>query len=608
MELETFEEIARLSAIVESSEDAIISIKPDGRISSWNLAAENIYGYPAEEAIGQNISIIIPGEILKKEWAVIEKVIKGYHTEHYETVRKKADGNTIVVSLTVSPIKGTLGNVIGISKIARDITEQKLAEEKQAMLAAIVSSSDDAIISKTLDGIITSWNGAAVEMFGFSESEAIGSHITIIIPPDRIHEETMIINHVRNGRKIDHIETVRVAKDGKEVNVSLTVSPIKNKKGEIIGASKVARNINFRKLAEEKQAILAAIVVSSDDAIISKTLNGIITSWNHAAEKMFGYTESEAVGSHITTIIPLDRMDEEAMIINNIRNGKKIDHIETVRVAKDGKEVNISLTVSPVRNDKGKVIGASKVARDISEKIELERQRQLYTKRLQELNQYKDDFMAMASHELKTPLTVILVNLQLLEFKMTEDANIEYVKRILKMSNKLSDLINDLFDVTKIQSGKLDLTPSVFNLNILLKETCHNLQQTTPKHLIICNECSEELTAYADRDRIEQVIINILGNAIKYSPNAGEIIVDSSKEDGKIKVSIADKGIGIPQEDLQNVFSRFYRVSGTAASFSGSGIGLYISSEIISRHGGDIWAESKTGEGTVVYFTLPAAK
>ncbi len=303
---------------------------------------------------------------------------------------------------------------LGLQKLATDISEQKKVESKLASLAAIVNSSDDAIISKSLKGIITSWNPSATKLFGYSEDEAIGKHISLIIPPDCLVEEELIIENIRKGEKIDHFETVRIAKDGSEKFISLTVSPIMNNKGEVIGASKITRDIAYKDQHEEKQAILAAIVSSSDDAIISKTLQGIITSWNESATRMFGYTEEEAIGKHISIIIPKDRMDEETRIIASIRKGEKIDHFETIRVAKDGNFRNISLTISPMRNSRGKIIGASKIARDISLRIKAEKQQALYTKRLQELNKYKDEFMVMASHELKTPLTVIMANLQIL--------------------------------------------------------------------------------------------------------------------------------------------------------------------------------------------------
>ena len=605
MDIQFSEIAARLSAIVDSSDDAIISNAFDGTITSWNDGAAKIFGYTHAEAVNENISIIIPEELRSEEDEIVCRVKNGERIKHYETTRKTKYGDRIHISLAISAIKDGDGNITGISKIARDISEEKLADLKQAMLASIIDSSDDAIISKTLDGIITSWNNAACKMFGYTEEEALGKHISIIIPPERLHEEEMIIANVRKGIKVDHMVTVRVAKNKKKVNISLTVSPIKDKAGNIIGASKIARDISEQKLAEERQATLAAIVSSSDDAIISKTLFGIITSWNDAATKLFGYTQDEAIGKHISFIIPPDRMDEEVMIIEHIREGKKIKHFETVRIAKDGRELNLSLTVSPVRNKDGKIIGASKIARDITERLEVERQRVLYTEKLKRLNNYKDEFMAMASHELKTPLTIIKANLDILVLKMHDDENTPFIQRTLKHVDKLGRLINDLLDISKIQAGKLDLKLAYFNIDILLKEIINNTQFTTPIHLIYEN--TDKIMAYGDVHRIGLVINNILGNAIKYAPDSKEIKVDVFNSNDEIIVRIKDEGIGIPREDLKNIFSRFYRVSGPNATFSGSGIGLYISSEIIRRHGGKIWAESEINKGSTFYFSIPAS-
>ena len=465
-----------------------------------------------------------------------------------------------------------------------------------ARLSAIVESSDDAIISKKFDGTIISWNEAAQNIFGYTAEEAINNNIAIIIPEELYEEENEIIAKVKKGERISHYETIRKTKDGNKISIALSISPIKNVNGDIIGISKIVRDISRQNEANEKQAVLAAIVDSSDDAIISKTLFGIITSWNYAASKMFGYTEAEAMGKHISIIIPPDRIDEEAMIIESIRNGKKIQHFETVRVARGGRELNISLTVSPVRNKDGKIIGASKIARDITEKIETEKQRLLYTKKLQQLNEYKDEFMAMASHELKTPLTIIKANLELLLLKMQKDANNFFVEKTLKQVNKLDNLINDLLDVSKIQSGKLELKLADFNMNILLKDIISNIQFTTLIRIIL-KENSSKVSAYGDQDRIGLVITNLINNAIKYAPNSKEIVIDTFESDDAITVTIKDNGIGIPLEELINIFSRFYRVPGLNSTFSGSGIGLYISSEIIRRHGGKIWAGERVRQG-----------
>ncbi|PYX74027.1 MAG: hypothetical protein DMG78_07525 [Acidobacteria bacterium] len=246
------------------------------------------------------------------------------------------------------------------------IFERSHSDQASSLLAAIVDSSDDVIISKNLDGIITSWNTSAQRVFGYSSKEAIGAHITLIIPKDRIPEEDGIISRVRRGERIEHFDTVRQRKDGTLIDISLTISPVRDSSGRIVGASKVAREITDRKRAERSTGLLAAIVDSSDDAIVSKTLDGIITSWNKSAEQMFGYLSEEAVGKHITLIIPRDRWDEEACIIDRLRRGERVDHFQTVRRRKDDSLVDVSLTISPVKDSSGNIVGASKVARDIS--------------------------------------------------------------------------------------------------------------------------------------------------------------------------------------------------------------------------------------------------
>lgn len=585
--------------------DVLISFRMDGTIFNWNSVAERLFGYAPIEVVGQNVSTIFQKTYFDNPAAFIKD--PDCEPVRYETVCKTKSGKKINLLFQAFAVKDELEIIQGVSLMGKDITAEKKADEKQAMLASIVSSSDDAIISKTLNGIITSWNKAATEIFGYTEKEAIGRSISIIIPEESLDEEELILENIRRGEKIDHFETIRRAKDGTEKLVSLTISPVRNKHGKIIGVSKIVQDISAKAIHEERRSRLAAIVTSSDDAIISKTLDGIITTWNQAATRMFGYTEEEAIGKHISLIIPKDRMDEEANIINNIRLGNKIDHFETIRVAKDGSERQLSITVSPIRNSKGKIIGASKIARDISMRVEAENKQKLYTQRLQDLNDYKDEFMAMASHELKTPLTVIMANLQILQEIMSADPRVKFVSKSMKQVNKLNELIFKILDVSKIHAGKLKFEFSDFDLYQLLKEiTEHTLKSTShPVHL---QKQDERFWVKADKEKIEQVIVNILSNAVKYSDSNEDIFIDLKHDGENIVVRIADKGIGIPQSDLENVFQRFYRVSGPASSFSGSGIGLYISAEIIKSHGGKIWAESQLGKGSVFYFSIPASR
>ena len=243
-----------------------------------------------------------------------------------------------------------------------------------AFLGAIVESSDDAIIGMTLEGLIISWNAAATRIFGHKQSDAVGQHITALIPPEFRDEEQRILDKVRRGERVEHFETTRATKDGRRVRVSLAMSPVRDASGTVIAASETARDIEAQKLAERATAQLAAIVEFSEDAVVSKTLDGIIQSWNRGAQRIFGYTPEEMIGKPITMIIPPELRDEESMILERIRNGLPVEHFDTTRIAKDGRRVSISLTVSPIRNAQGKVIGASKIARDVSLRKRAERE------------------------------------------------------------------------------------------------------------------------------------------------------------------------------------------------------------------------------------------
>jgi len=291
-----------------------------------------------------------------------------------EAVAERPDGTRVPFLPFPTPIFNASGVFVGAVNMLVDFTERKRAEEATQRLACIVDSSDDAIISKDLDGIISSWNKAASRLFGYEAAEVIGKPVTILIPQDRRDEESFILQQIRRGERIDHYETVRRRKDGGLIDISLTISPVRNAQGKIIGASKIARDITKRKRELDASLMLASIVETSDDAIISKNLDGIITSWNKGAERIFGYMAEEMIGKSIKVLIPQEHQAEESTIIERIRSGHRIEHYETIRQRKHGSLINISLTVSPVADPQGKIVGASKIARDITERKRTEAQ------------------------------------------------------------------------------------------------------------------------------------------------------------------------------------------------------------------------------------------
>jgi PAS domain S-box-containing protein len=363
--------LRHLARLVESSNDAIISKDLNGTITSWNRTAERLFGYSPAEAIGQSIGMTIPDDRQAEEDMVLERIRAGECITAFDTTRRRKDGALIPVSLTVAPIQDDDGRVIGASTIARDITGQVEAETAIRRLAAIIESSDDAIICGDLDGIITSWNRSAERIFGYSPAQVIGQSIHLIVPADRRREADTILARVRAGDAVTHLDTMRQARDGRLIPISLTASPIHDATGGVIGAASIARDMSQSVEAAGASRRLALVVESSDDAIVTKDLTSIITSWNPAAERMFGYTAAEAIGRSIRMIIPDELQSEENVVLDRIRAGDRIDHYETIRQRKDGSRLNISLTVSPIRNERGEVVGASKIARDITERTRL---------------------------------------------------------------------------------------------------------------------------------------------------------------------------------------------------------------------------------------------
>jgi PAS domain S-box-containing protein len=260
---------------------------------------------------------------------------------------------------------------VGDFFLSRRVLDNNSAQDQAiplAFLGSIVESSDDAIVGMTLDGLIISWNAAATRIFGHAQADAIGQPITLLIPAELHDEEQRILEKVRRGERVDHFETIRMTQEGRQFPVSLSVSPVRDATGVVFAVSEVARDIEAQKGSERASSQLAAIVDSSDDAIISKSLDGIIQSWNAGAERLFGYTSDEIIGKHITTIIPAELQDEERTIIERIRTGERIEHFDTIRLGRNGRRIAVSLTVSPIRDPRGAIIGASKIARNITDR------------------------------------------------------------------------------------------------------------------------------------------------------------------------------------------------------------------------------------------------
>jgi PAS domain S-box-containing protein len=482
--------------------------------------------------------------------------------------------------------------------------------EAQLRLSAIVTSSEDAIIGTELTGTITAWNPAAERIFGYTATEAIGRPIHMIVPPELQAEEDEVLRRIGAGETIDHYETVRVRKDGQRVDVSLTVSAIKTPDGRIIGASKIARDLSRTRRIQRDALLLATIVESTDDAIVSKDLNGIVTSWNPAAERMFGFSASEMIGQSIRCIIPDERQQEEDLALSKIRRGERVDHYETIRRRKDGTFIPVSLTVSPIRSQDGSVIGASKIARDITNRKRAEEERQHLLRIARESGRMKDEFLATLSHELRTPLNAIVGYIRMLRAGLlTGEKQSRALDIVGRNITSLTQMVEDVLDVSRIISGKVRLDLQSVELPAVIEAAVHTMRPAADAKSVRLESMVDPRTpaVSGDPERLQQILWNLLSNAVKFTDRGGRVQVRLERVRSHVDIAVSDTGAGIPEEFLPHVFERFRQAdAGTSRAHSGLGLGLAITRHLVELHGGRISVSSGgPGKGSTFRIELP---
>lgn len=479
---------------------------------------------------------------------------------------------------------------------------------KQQNLTSIIPV---AVYSTDKDGLITYYNEKAAALWGRrprvndpTESLFCGSWKLYDTGGNPMpHDQCPMAVALREKTSLQNQEICIERPNGTRVSALLNIDLIPGLNGELNGAINVFHNISEKEQPDHNQSWLAAIIESSEDAIISKALDGTVTSWNKGAEKIYGYSKEEVIGKSISLIIPAFRFAEEVEILERIREGETVAHFETTRITKEGTLIDISLTVSPIKDKNGHIVGASNISRDITGTVRLKHKLEEYNRKLSELIRNKDEFIALASHELKTPTTTIKGYLQLIEDEIGQEDHKQYIQKTLKQVDKLTGLISDMLDVTKMQEGKLKMHHSTFDLHQLIADCAGSIEPDANHRIELINRPESQFIT-ADRLRIRQVILNILSNAIKYSPRNKSIVLKSELASGNILISVQDFGLGIPVDKIEKIFTRFYRVDRTDFS-SGLGIGLYIAKEVVTEHNGKIWVESEEGLGSTFYIRLP---
>jgi len=644
-----------LTALVESTIDAIISTDLTGILTSWNPAAERLYGYAASEAVGQPNRLIIPSDRQAEDDDVVRRLLAGEAVAPFETVRVRKDGHRIDVSLTASAIRTADGRTIGVSKISREIDDGRVASQ---LLASIVESSDDAIVGKDLNGIITSWNPGAERMFGYTAQEAIGQPITVIIPADRRDEEKSVLDRIRRGETVEHFETVRCRKDGTCLPIELSVSPIR-RHGVVVGASKIARDISDRKRAQEqadrdhrRTAFLADMVdVLAKSLDYEETLKSVaslavptLADWSAvdivqddgeiarlavehvdaakielAVELRRRYEDPTAPHSApqvIRTAVPaLIAEITDRMIVAAARGDE--DRIRLARSLGLTSYMCVPLVVA------GRAIGAItlataesnrrfteddlRFAEDIASRAAMAVDNAQSYRQLQRANRLKDEFLAPLSHELRTPLNAIVGYARMVRGGMMSGDKAERaLETIERNSTMLTQMVEDLLDVSRIVSGKMRLNVQPIELPLVLQEAIETVRPAADaKRIKIHTVLDPQVGPIAgDPDRLRQIAWNLLSNAIKFTPKDGQVQVRLERINSHVEITVSDSGIGIDADFLPHIFERFRQAEGgLTRQHPGLGLGLAIVRDLVEMHGGTVLASSP-GPNTGATFSV----
>jgi PAS domain S-box-containing protein len=626
----------RLRAIVETAVDGILTIDERGIVETMNPAAVRMFGYPAAAVIGRNITLLMPepyrsehDSYLRRYLTTGERRIIGIGRE---VLGQRSDGSRFPMELAVSEM--LLGGRRMFTGIVRDITERRAAEVKLRRLAALLDDSNDAINELDLNGAITSWNVGAERLYGYPPSRAVGMNVRELLPITRADEVAQVIARLVAGEHVAPFETQRITADGRVVDIQCTMTMLKGRGGEPDSIVVTDRDISERKRNEEalrgSEAKTRAIVEAAVDGIITIESDGRIESLNKAAERLFGYPSDELIGRNVSMLMPEPYSSEHDGYVRRYqRTGvKKIIGTgrEVVGLRKDGTTFPMDLAISEM------VVGERRmftgIVRDISERKRIEtalkhqadtveqnnRTLQLANTRAEEASAAKGAFLANMSHEIRTPMTAILGFAEQLEDPdLSRDEALSAAATVRRHGEFLLALLNDVLDLSKIEAGRMqvDLVPCqpvqiVGELVALMRPRAVE----RGLELLVDHDGSFPMSVATDPTRWRQVLLNLLGNAIKFTPTGRiEVRLRGAHHDGQPQavVEVADTGIGISAEQMSRLFQPFVQAdSSTTRRFGGTGLGLSISRRLATMLGGRLTATSEFGKGTCFRFSIPA--
>jgi PAS domain S-box-containing protein/excisionase family DNA binding protein len=648
---------ARLAAIVAGSSDAIIGVNLHGTVTSWNHGAERLYGYTAAEAVGRFISDLTGAPGGPDRWSQIrDMLLRSEEIVGVETERRHRDGRPLAVSVSVSPIKGASGAVIGAAGIHRDISTRKAMEKTQAQLAAIVESSQEAIMTGTLDGVINSWNSGAEQLYGYSAAEAIGQSVTMLLPPDRPKEIAGLLARLTRGEYIPEFETERVKKGGGRIVEAVTISPVFDQQRRVTGMAVVARDITARKAAERAVEEARAFAEAMDrvsfalastlepDHLYQIILEQVMAVLPCEIATIFLYREGwawavatlgEPMAPIGTRLFPSSGPDRPwlatdhpgAVYLPDTDLEPRWVHIEPWVERRIRSVIGVPLRIE------GEAIGAFQIHSRTPQRYEARHlalaeafgarvvqalrnahrfaEEQQRAREAEDFAQLQRDFLGIVSHELLSPITATQGLAQLLrkQWSTFDEAHRDRVlEGISAAAKRQHRLVEDLLDVSRAEAAGFRCERQPFALRPVLERATAEVQDRYAGQRIDL-QGPDAAVAEADAGRTLQILVNVLDNAAKYSPEGNPVMVSWGEEAGQLVVRVRDYGLGIPEAGREQLFTRFGQLAGSAARAgrSGTGLGLYLSRLLARAMTGELDLESTGPHGTTFRLLLPSA-